>query len=110
MSKCWRVLPLFLLAASTFASHPSFENTAIVRTVELGGSVVHVTTTFALKSLEDGLKTYTVALGRHDKARTSWLEAKVKGQKATLQVEEKPFDADRCVVPTSHLPSMVDES
>jgi hypothetical protein len=34
---------------------------AIVRTVELGGSVVHVTTTYAIKALKDGLKMYTVA-------------------------------------------------
>jgi oligosaccharyltransferase complex subunit alpha (ribophorin I) len=105
MSKRSRALPLLLLAASTLAYGLSFENTAVVRTVELGGSVAHVTTTFAIRSLEDGLKTYTVALGRDDKAKTSWLEAKVKGQKATLQVKEGGFDADRCVsnlLPTCH--------
>jgi len=95
MPKPWRIFPLFLLAASAFASSQSFGNTAIVRTIELGGSVVHITTTYAIKSQEDGLKTYTVALGRDDKEKTSWLEAKVKGEKAALQVKEHAFDADR---------------
>ncbi|KDR83748.1 hypothetical protein GALMADRAFT_236102 [Galerina marginata CBS 339.88] len=94
MPKCWRALPLFFFVASVFASSQSFENTAIVRTVELGGSVVHVTTTYAIKSLEDGQKTYTIALGRDEKVKTSWLEATVKGQNSPLQVKEHAFDAN----------------
>jgi oligosaccharyltransferase complex subunit alpha (ribophorin I) len=77
------------------ASGQSFENTAVVRTVELGGSVVHVTTTYAIKTLEDGLKTYTVTLGRDEKAKTSWLQAMVKGQKTILAIEERPFDSTK---------------
>lgn len=111
MPKPWRVFPLFLLAASAFASGQSFVNTAIVRTIELGGSVAHITTTYAIKSQEDGLTTYTVALGRDDKEKTSWLEAKVKGQKAALQVKEHAFDDDRCVDHnSSQLPASIDPS
>ncbi|KAF4619525.1 hypothetical protein D9613_005085 [Agrocybe pediades] len=88
MPKCWRLLPLLAYAASVLASSQSFENTAIVRTVELGGAVVHVTTTYAIKSLEDGLKAYTIALGRDERAKTSYLEAKVKGQQDALQIKE----------------------
>jgi len=94
MSKPWRIFPLFLVAASAFASSQSFGNTAIVRTIELGGSVAHITTTYAIKSQEDGLTTYRVALGRDDKEKTSWLEAKVKGQKTALVVKEHAFDVD----------------
>jgi len=95
MPKCWPSLFLFLSVTSVLASSHSFENTAIVRTVELGGSVVHVTTTYAIKALEDGLKTYTVTLGRDEKAKTSWLQAKVKGQKTILPVKERPFDLNK---------------
>jgi len=98
-TKSWRTLPLLLLVSitSVFASSQSFENTAIVRTVELGGSVVHVTTTYAIKALEDGVKTYTVALGRDEKSKTSWLEARIKGQKEALQVKERFFDVGKYV-------------
>ena len=87
----WRFnLPLLLLAALqpwlALAEH-SFENTAIVRTVELGGSLVHVTTTYAIKALEDGSSIYTLAVPHGEHEKTSWLEVKIKGQSAVL-----PFD------------------
>lgn len=97
MPKCWPHVLLFLSLSSVLVSGQSFENTAIVRTVELGGSVVHVTTTYAIKALEDGLKTYTVTLGRDEKAKTSWFEATVKGQKTVLPVRERPFDSNEYV-------------
>ena len=97
MPKCLPSLLLFLSVTSVLASSHSFENTAIVRTVELGGSVVHVTTTYAIKALKDGLKTYTVTLGRDEKAMTSWLQATVKGQKTILPVKEHPFDSNKYV-------------
>ena len=101
MPKCWLSLLLFLSVTSALASSQSFENTAIVRTVELGGSIVHVTTTYAVKALEDGLKTYTVTLGRDEKAKTSWLQATVKGQKTVLPVRERPFDSNKYVLSLS---------
>lgn len=97
----WLTLPLSLLVATAAAFGQSVENTAIVRTVELGGSVVHVTTTYAIRSLEDGLRSYTIALGRHDKTKTSWLEATVKGQKTPLPIEERHLHGDKYVaIPT----------
>lgn len=92
MAPPWRILPLFLLFSSAFASSHSFENTAIVRTIDLGGSVVHVTTTYAIKALEDGAKTYTVALGKEEKAKTSWLEVTVKGERKALAIKEHGID------------------
>ena len=103
MPKCWPSLLFFLSVTLVLASSQSFENTAIVRTVELGGSVVHVTTTYAIKALEDGLKTYTVTLGRDEKAKTSWLQAMVKGQKTILAVKERPFDPTKYVFSSSPL-------
>ncbi|PPR06967.1 hypothetical protein CVT26_004287 [Gymnopilus dilepis] len=94
MPKCWLTLQFLLLAASHFAVGQSVENTAIVRTVELGGSVVHVTTTYAIKSLEDGLKSYTIALGHGDKVKTSWVEATIKGQKTPLPIAERAVYGD----------------
>lgn len=104
MSERWRTLPfllLSLLASSLAAPSQSFENTAIVRTVELGGSVVHVTTTYAIKALEAGAKVYTVALGAEEKTKTSWLEVRVKGQQQQLGYKERAFDTDKYATSTT---------
>lgn len=90
MSRSWRtqlsLLLLGLLAAPAAAEH-SFENTAVVRTVELGGSLVHVTTTYAVRALDDGSSIYTIALGEDEQARTAYIQAKMKGQSTPLQLE-----------------------
>ncbi|KAG6861609.1 hypothetical protein C0995_014516 [Termitomyces sp. Mi166 len=95
----WRTLPvLFLgLVAPSFASpgQSSFENTAIVRAVELGGAVVHVTTTYAIKATRPGAKIYTIALGLEEKERTSWLDVRVKGQQSSLPQSNHKFDSNR---------------
>jgi oligosaccharyltransferase complex subunit alpha (ribophorin I) len=75
----------------------SFENTAIVRTVELGGALVHVTTTYAVRATEPGAAVYTIALSERDAARTSWLEARIKGQKNKLELENVLSKPDGCV-------------
>ncbi|KAK0468357.1 Ribophorin I [Desarmillaria tabescens] len=72
-----------LFSALPAASH-SFENTAIVRTVDLGGSLVHVTTTYAARSLEPDASIYTIALGEQEEEKTSWIDIKVKGQQDSL--------------------------
>jgi oligosaccharyltransferase complex subunit alpha (ribophorin I) len=91
--KRWRTFSfLFLsLIASSLASPQSFENTAVVRSVELGGAVVHVTTTYAIKAIEAGAKVYTIALGLEEKEKTSWFEVKVKGQHTPLSISEHPY-------------------
>jgi oligosaccharyltransferase complex subunit alpha (ribophorin I) len=98
MPKCWRSLPFLVLGllvpSFAFASQ-SFENTAIVRTVELGGALVHVTTTYAVKSLEAKSSVYTVAIGREQRLRTSWLEAKIKGQPEALRLEDFGYNEER---------------
>ncbi|KAG5646561.1 hypothetical protein DXG03_002864 [Asterophora parasitica] len=90
-----RFLFLGLVAPALASPGPSFENTAIVRTVDLGGSVVHVTTTYAIKATKPGAKVYTIALGLEEKEKTSWLEVKVKGQQEPLELEHYPLDSSR---------------
>lgn len=89
MLQRWRMLCL-LVAGSLLPSFslagPSFENTAVVRTIEPGGSVVHVSTTYAIKALEGGQTTYHVALAKDEKEKTSWMEARVKGQAKPLTI------------------------
>ena len=80
------LLGLFVLPLVS-AEH-SFENTAIVRTVELGGSLVHVTTTYAVKALEDDSNIYTIALSEDEHKRTSWIQAKMKGEPVPLHLED----------------------
>ncbi|KAI0774154.1 oligosaccharyl transferase alpha subunit [Fomes fomentarius] len=87
------LLSVFILPLCTFAAN-TFENTAIVRTVELGGALVHVTTTYAVKALEDGSNVYTIALAETEHAHTSWLEAKVKGQSERLPLEDFGYHQD----------------
>ncbi|KAA1466496.1 oligosaccharyl transferase alpha subunit [Dentipellis sp. KUC8613] len=90
MTQRWRTIPLLLVSllspSLVYAAH-SFENTAVVRTVELGGALVHVTTTYAVKSLENGSQDYVVSLSEAEAEKTSWIEAKIKGQSETLSIQ-----------------------
>ncbi|KAI0053636.1 oligosaccharyl transferase alpha subunit [Auriscalpium vulgare] len=91
----WLRSPLLLLGIllpSLVSAAHSFENTAIVRTVELGGALVHVTTTYAIRALESGSQKYTVTLGEKEGQLTSFLEAKLKGKSDPLNVEGHPLD------------------
>ena len=90
------VFALSLLAQLVSAEH-SFENTAIVRTVDLGGSLVHVTTTYAVKALEDDSSIYTIALGEDEEKKTSWIQAKIKGQTVPLHLEKFGLNPNMCV-------------
>ncbi|KAI0701804.1 oligosaccharyl transferase alpha subunit [Cytidiella melzeri] len=78
---------LTLLASLALAEH-SFENTAISRVVDLGGSLVHVTTTYTVRALEDDSSIYTIALGEDEAKKTSWIQAKMKGKAVSLQLEK----------------------
>jgi len=94
----WHTFPLLflcLLAPSLASLSTTFENTAIVRTVELGGSLVHVTTTYAIKAIKADSKIYTIALGAEEMQKTSWLEAKIKGKQSTLAVSGHGFDPNK---------------
>ncbi|KAF5393614.1 hypothetical protein D9757_000029 [Collybiopsis confluens] len=89
MLRLWDAIFCLLLASAApvlSASTRSFENSAIVRTIDLGGSLVHVTTTFAIKALEKDAKEYTITLPEDEILNTSWLEVKVKGKQQPLTV------------------------
>ncbi|KAG8830547.1 dolichyl-diphosphooligosaccharide--protein glycosyltransferase subunit 1 [Serendipita sp. 399] len=97
-----RFLQWLLAASSTaitvLAAGPSltrsFENTNVQRTIELGGSLTHVTTTFAIKALgTTGSNVYTFALSEIDQERTSLFEVKLKGGTQELKVKKLGFDA-----------------
>ena len=96
MPRKWASVPLLLLWSACLAlAGPAFENTAIVRSADVGGTVVHVTTTYAVRSLEGNVKTYTIALGTSEREKTSWIEVKVKGQDKALPYTER---VEECVL------------
>lgn len=88
---------LLLLPAAVRAQ---FENTAVVRTIELGGPTVHVTTTYAVRATEAGVSKYTFSLSEEDAGRASWIEARVKGQKEALTIERYGFNPRRYAYPS----------
>jgi dolichyl-diphosphooligosaccharide---protein glycosyltransferase subunit 1 (ribophorin I) len=71
----------------------SFENTAVVRTIELGGSAVHVTTTYTTRSLGKENNVYYFVVPKKEDEKTSWVDVKIKGQSSTLLVEKHGIDA-----------------
>jgi dolichyl-diphosphooligosaccharide---protein glycosyltransferase subunit 1 (ribophorin I) len=97
----WRTwssaLLLFLSISFTtvYANSPSFENTAVVRTVELGGDLTHITARYSVRALNDGVGEYTFALGEEDHDLTSWMQAKVKGADEELQLKPNGHDSKR---------------
>jgi oligosaccharyltransferase complex subunit alpha (ribophorin I) len=94
--RSWLRLPALALATISWslvsAASLSFENTAIVRTVELGGSLVHVTTTYAIRALDNNVKQYIVSLGDKEAQSTSWFEAKLKGENEPLSLTRGLLD------------------
>lgn len=80
------------------AADHSFQNSAIVRTVELAGSLVHVRTTFAAKALETGSMIYAFALGRAEAEKTSFLEAHLKNEQEPLELQHFGLNAQSCVL------------
>lgn len=82
----WLHLSVLVLGLA-LPSFATFENTAIVRSIELGGSLVHTTTTYAVKALEDGSDVYIFALSEDDQHKTSWIEAKAKDKSTPLSLE-----------------------
>lgn len=110
----WLRFPALALASFSCSfvsavSH-SFENTAIVRTVDLGGSLVHVTTTYAIRALEDGAEQYFVTLGENEARSTSWFEAKLKGQNEPLTVTTRPLIPHESAHVFSHDIAQIDAS
>ncbi|KAH8830862.1 Ribophorin I [Flagelloscypha sp. PMI_526] len=104
-----KALLVALLAPFLLVTASQFENSAIVRTVDLGGSLVHVTTTYAVKALTQGADIYTVALAKEAHANTSWLEAKIKGQSKLLQISDHGATDAPYRLLDIHLPRKLDQ-
>jgi len=93
----WRRCSAALLAISSVciaanSKPPSFENTAIVRTIELDGALTHITTRFSVHALEDGAKDYVFVLGKEEGEATTWVEARMKDSEETLPLKENGLD------------------
>ncbi|KAF9513259.1 hypothetical protein BS47DRAFT_1376772 [Hydnum rufescens UP504] len=96
------VLPQLFLVAGCYLISPvtaalqvplSFENTAVVRTIELGGSEVHVTTSYTTRSLGKENNVYYFVVPKKEDDKTSWVDVKIKGQSSPLLVEKHGIDA-----------------
>lgn len=76
------ILALAPLALASFEGGvpQSFINTAIARTIELGGSTHVVTTQYNVKALVDNPETYVLALGKEGDEPPAWYEVLVAGQ------------------------------
>ena len=88
-------LSVFLFFRTVFALNvpASFENTAIVRTVELGGSAVHVTTSISTRSLANNNAKYFFVLPKEQDSLSKWIEVTIKGNPTSLVVEKHGIDA-----------------
>lgn len=84
---------LAVAAVSAINVPPSFENTAIIKNIELGGSFVHVTTTYTARSLSKNNGIYYLSIPRHQDSKTSWLEAKLKGSSIPLTIDKHGIEA-----------------
>jgi oligosaccharyltransferase complex subunit alpha (ribophorin I) len=87
-----------LVVSAAGLSAGTFENTAVVRTVELGGSLTHVTTTYAVRALENNVELYYVSLSDEEEKSTTWIEAKLKGQSTILDVDRHGFNPKKYVL------------
>ena len=90
------LLSLLLSVVTYVLGDHSFENEAIVRTVELGGAVVRTKTTYAVKALDSASSIYVFALSADQKDNIAAMEAKIKGGEK-LALQNYGFNAGRCV-------------
>lgn len=90
------LLSLLLSVVTYVLGDHSFENEAIVRTVEVGGAVVRTKTTYAVKALDSASSIYVFALSAYQHEKLAGMEAKIKGGEK-LALQNYGFNAGRCV-------------
>jgi hypothetical protein len=83
--------------ASTKAIPAVFENSEVIRTIELGGSTSYVSTAIVASALEDNVSKYTVTLSEEEYSVTSWFQARLKGASEELPVQILPATPSRFV-------------
>ncbi|KZW02106.1 Ribophorin I [Exidia glandulosa HHB12029] len=86
------LLPSFARYALALNVPASFENTAVVRQVDLGGTLSSATTTYTFRALADGAQEYVVTLSKDEGDKTSWFVPKLKGSDVELPAAQG-FDA-----------------
>jgi oligosaccharyltransferase complex subunit alpha (ribophorin I) len=81
-------LALFLLPLSLAAPSHNFLNTAIARTIELGGATTSSQTQYSVKALSDAPGLYHLALSTsRGKEVADWWEVSVGGKAQVLRKE-----------------------
>jgi len=108
LHRYWLCLSTVVLGLTSH-SWASFENMGVARSIDLGGSLVHTTTTYNVKALEDGSNVYVFALTEKEQEMTSWMEAKVKGQSAPLSLENHGLSQDATYYYSVALPKALDK-
>ncbi|KAG9016775.1 dolichyl-diphosphooligosaccharide--protein glycosyltransferase subunit 1 [Tulasnella sp. 427] len=79
--------------SATSPNPAAFENSAVVRSIELGGATTQITTSYTVRSLKNKNAVYVFALSNDDASNTSWIEAKLKGSNTPLELK-RSSDAD----------------
>jgi oligosaccharyltransferase complex subunit alpha (ribophorin I) len=73
------LLALLALPALAVAAPAPFQNTALVRTIDLGGATSLVTTTYTAKSVSSKLEsTYELLVGRAEWEAKGWFDVREK--------------------------------
>ncbi|CAE6484018.1 unnamed protein product [Rhizoctonia solani] len=83
---------LNIVVVSATYNPDSFENAGVTRTIDLGGALTQVTTTYAVKALGNNLDQYYIALSDDEERYTTWIDAKLKGQSDTLELKRHGFN------------------
>jgi oligosaccharyltransferase complex subunit alpha (ribophorin I) len=87
-----------VVVSSAGLSAATFENTAITRTIDLGGALTQVTTTYAVRALENNVEQYYIALSDDEERVTTWIDAKLKGQSTVLDLSRHGFNPKRYIL------------
>ncbi|BEI84724.1 hypothetical protein CcaverHIS002_0501250 [Cutaneotrichosporon cavernicola] len=86
----------------TGAAPQEFVNTAVARTVELGGSTTLIMTQYNVKALNDDPGPYILALGASGESEPAWYEVLVGGKPVVIEVD-RLGDAPAAVVPVGKM-------
>lgn len=81
----------------------TFENVAIARTIELGGALVHVKTTFAVKATSNDSTIYQLSFSRQEHEKVSFVEARLKGEETPLRLVDMGVTSQTYVFKTCTL-------
>lgn len=86
------VLPSLGRLALALNVPTTFENAAIVRQVELSGTLSSVTTTYTARALSNNAQEYVVTLSKDEGDKTTWFSPKLAGSDTEIPVVQG-FDA-----------------